>query len=54
MKKRNLSIQRKSRVRRERDPIPWNYCLLTIACGLILVLGFFAAARQHFSSIDYG
>ena len=28
--------------------------MLTMVCGLILVLGFFAAARQHFSSIDYG
>lgn len=54
MKNRNLSIKRKSRVRRERDPIPWKYCMLTMVCGLILVLGFFAAARQHFSSIDCG
>ena len=43
-----------AQVRRERDPIPWRYCLLTLLCGLILVGGFFFAARQHFSSIDYG
>ncbi len=37
-----------------REPIPWRYCILTLCCGLILVVGFFLAARQHFSSIDYG
>lgn len=44
----------KDRIKRERDPIPWRYCLLTLVCGLILVVGFFFAARQHFSSIDFG
>lgn len=43
-----------AQVRRERDPIPWRYCFLTLLCGLVLVGGFFFAARQHFSSIDYG
>lgn len=37
-----------------RDSIPWRYCLLTLACGAVLVAGFFFAARQHFSSIDFG
>ena len=45
---------KKERIRREKDPIPWRYCLTTLACGLFLVVGFFGAARQHFSSIDYG
>lgn len=39
---------------RGRDAIPWKYCLLTLGCGTILVVGFFLAARQHFSSIDFG
>lgn len=39
---------------KSRDPIPWRYCLLTLGCGAILVAGFFFAARQHFSSIDFG
>lgn len=39
---------------RERDPIPWRQCLLALVCGLFLVVGFFGAARQHFSSIDLG
>ncbi|MGI8641200.1 MAG: hypothetical protein ACR2MG_14790 [Pyrinomonadaceae bacterium] len=42
------------KIHREREPIPLRYCLLTLTCGLILVVGFFFAARQHFSSIDFG
>ncbi len=46
--------KKQEKIRREKDPIPWRYCLTTLACGLFLVVGFFGAARQHFSSIDYG
>ena len=55
MKKRNYS-QSKSvqNVKRERDPIPWRYCLLTLICGLLLVGGFFFAARQHFAAVEFG
>ncbi len=53
MKKRNLPKTRSSKVTRQRDPIPWKYCLLTLACGLLLVVGFFYAARSHFSSMDF-
>jgi hypothetical protein len=54
MKKRNLPQNTKNeRVKRQRDPLPWRYCFLTLICGLILVGGFFYAARQHFSAIDY-
>ena len=54
MKRRNISPNSsKSSVKRERDPLPWRYCILTLVCGLILVGGFFYAARQHFSAIDY-
>ena len=41
------------RTKNEQKPIPWKYCLLTLVCGLFLIVGFFFAARQHFSSIDY-
>jgi len=37
-----------------RDQIPWKYCFLTLVCGLMLVAGFFFAARSHFASIDFG
>ena len=55
MKKRNYSHNKSvQRVKHERDPIPWRYCLLTLICGLFLVVGFFFAARQHFAAIDFG
>ncbi len=54
MKKRNTPNEKKVQVVRERDPIPWRYCLLTLVCGLLLVVGFFWAARQHFSAMDFG
>lgn len=54
-RKKMPEIKKSQRVqKRGRDPIPWKYCLLTLTCGLILVVGFFLAARQHFSSIDFG
>lgn len=52
MRKRNVSNPNKG-VKRERDPIPWRYCFLTLVCGLLLVGGFFVAARQHFSVMDF-
>ena len=55
MKKRNLPKKNsKEKIRREKDPIPWRYCLLTLCCGVFLVGGFFVAARSHFASIDFG
>lgn len=54
MKKRKVLLNRKPRVRRERDPMPWRYCILTLVCGLLFVSGFFLAATNHFSSMDYG
>lgn len=55
MRKRN-SPQTKSNqnIKREHDSIPWRYLLMTLVCGLFLIVGFFFAARQHFYSIDYG
>lgn len=55
MSRKTLSKSKNTpRVKREGDPLPWRYCLLTLVCGLVLVGGFFFAARQHFSSIDFG
>ena len=55
MSRRALSKNKNTKqIRRERDPIPWRYCFLTFICGIILVGGFFFAARTHFSSMDYG
>ena len=44
---------KKKQTSRKGNRIPWRYCVLTLVCGLLLVTGFFFAARQHFSSIDY-
>lgn len=53
MKKRNLSKNStRQKIKRESDPIPWKFCLLTLVCGVALVGGFFLAARSHFASID--
>ncbi len=43
-------------VRRPRQPksvsLSLRYRFLMIVCGMCLIIGFFFAARQHFSSID--
>lgn len=55
MKKRSYPQNKTAQnVKRERDSIPWRYCLLTLICGLLLVGGFFFAAKQHFAAIEYG
>ena len=51
-RKKNSKTYKK--ITRERDPLPWRYCFLTLVCGVALAVGFFFAARQHFSSMDYG
>jgi hypothetical protein len=53
MTRKNSSNTNKSKTQRtSRESIPWRYCFVTLGCGLILVVGFFFAARQHFSSIE--
>jgi hypothetical protein len=55
MRKRNLPINKTNpKMKRERAAMPWRYFLMTVLCGLFLVVGFFFAASQHFSAIDYG
>lgn len=53
-RKRIIRNSKPEKAKRERDSIPWRYCFFALVCGLFLVVGFFGAARQHFSSIDYG
>jgi hypothetical protein len=53
-RKKNSKNKSYKKITRERDPMPWRYCFLTLVCGLVLAVGFFFAARQHFSSMDYG
>lgn len=54
MSRKNISKNNATKkARPERRSIPWRYRLLTVACGLLLVVGFFFAARQHFASFDF-
>ena len=52
-RKKISQTNQKKKTTRRGNPIPWRYCILTLFCGLLLITGFFFAARQHFSSIDY-
>ncbi len=40
-------------VRRESEPLPWKFAIITLICGAALVAGFFYAAKTHFASINY-
>ncbi len=54
MNQRKISqTNQKKKTKRGGNSIPWRYRVLTLTCGLLLITGFFFAARQHFSSIDY-
>ena len=39
---------------RPRQTQSWQYYATATACCVVLVAGFFFAARQHFSSMEYG
>ncbi|CAN5292093.1 hypothetical protein BH20ACI1_BH20ACI1_10930 [soil metagenome] len=55
MSRKKISPKKPTKkINRQSEPLPLRYILLTLTCGLILIVGFFFAARQHFSSIDYG
>lgn len=32
----------------------WSFMLLVVICASVVAIGFFFAARQHFTSMDYG
>ena len=34
--------------------LSWTFILLVLACACVVATGFFFAARQHFTSMDYG
>lgn len=53
-RKARKTTPKREQVRRERDPKPWKYCLVTLVFGIVLVAGFFLAARTHFASVDFG
>jgi hypothetical protein len=34
--------------------VSWSFMLLVVVCACVVAVGFFFAARQHFTSMDYG
>lgn len=56
MIKRNSppNYKKESVTRQRRAPLSWRYGLPFLVCGVLLLAGFFFAARQHFSAIEYG
>ena len=34
--------------------LSWSFMLLVVVCACVVAAGFFFAARQHFTSMDYG
>ena len=52
-RKKISQTNQQKKTKRGGSSIPWRYCFLTLICGLLLITGFFFAAGQHFSSIDY-
>lgn len=41
-------------VSKDTASVSWKYFILTIVCACMLAVGFFFAAKQHFSAMDYG
>jgi hypothetical protein len=55
MKKRAPKTPVRTRSRRQGSkPMRFRTYSLMLVCGLMLVSGFFFAARQHFASMEYG
>lgn len=52
--KRVPSIQRNSKIHRDRDLRALSRLALLLFCGLALAAGFVFAAQQHFAAIQYG
>src|SRR5215218_6988503 len=34
--------------------LSWSFMLLVVVCACVVAVGFFFAARQHFTSMDFG
>lgn len=38
----------------QANELSWSFILLVLVCACVVATGFFFAARQHFTSMDYG
>ncbi len=55
MTKRDQNSRARTRARgKQSEPNRLRTYALMIVCAMVLISGFFFAARQHFSSMDYG
>jgi hypothetical protein len=54
MNRKNQGRTRRERRQKQHVPSRWRTYSLMFVCALTLVCGFFFAARQHFSSMDFG
>lgn len=54
MKKKKFTKANASPARRQKEPLPWKYYVVTIFFGVLLAAGFFHAARLHFFSMEFG
>lgn len=55
MRKRNTPIAHPTNISsRDIGPLPWSYFVVIAICGCVLAAGFFLAARQHFTSMEFG
>lgn len=50
----DLPTTSRIRINRETQTMSLPFTIMIVVAGAILVVGFFFAAQQHFSSIDYG
>lgn len=54
MKKHNAHRVRRRTSTVSHTQFPWKFFILTVICACILGAGFFFAARQHFSTMEFG
>ena len=54
MKRRKINRVHKPAPNKRNASFQWRFVLLTIICVGIVASGFFAAARQHFATMEFG
>ncbi|HEV7644219.1 MAG TPA: hypothetical protein VGO50_09785 [Pyrinomonadaceae bacterium] len=50
--RKQIKERTSEKVKREQAPIPWQYFAMGLLCAAIMAVGFFFAAKQHFSSVE--
>ena len=49
-----ITSKSKTAVAAPARELSWSFILLVLVCACVVATGFFFAARQHFTSMDYG